>query len=229
MRVKLITFRGVLYTHLLFLPCATTGFSHQSRQRCRQLFDALSQDGEVETNAFFSEDYVDSYDPSVTGGCIHNLENHIRLLDSSLAKSRGDGMFEWIQSKLSSHASSPETAKQLHYNQRFGVLSHGTQPDPIYNYGNIASLELFEQTLENLCKTPSRYSTIPELMEDRSNLIEDIETQGYGLIDKAIRVSAKGNLFLIHQILVWTVFSDDNERLGLAAIYDRNGVSPLKK
>ncbi len=52
------------------------------------------------------------------------------------------------------------TAQELDKNLRFGILSHGTQSDPIYNYGNAASLALFEQTIENLCQTPSRYSTV---------------------------------------------------------------------
>jgi hypothetical protein len=52
------------------------------------------------------------------------------------------------------------TAEELNKNLRFGILSHGIQADPIYNYGNAASLSLFEQTIENLCQTPSRYSTV---------------------------------------------------------------------
>jgi hypothetical protein len=52
------------------------------------------------------------------------------------------------------------TAQELDKNLRFGILSHGIQSDPIYNYGNAASLLLFEQTIENLCQTPSRYSTV---------------------------------------------------------------------
>jgi hypothetical protein len=52
------------------------------------------------------------------------------------------------------------TAEELHKNLRFGILSHGIQADPIYNYGNAASLSLFEQTIGNLCQTPSRYSTV---------------------------------------------------------------------
>jgi hypothetical protein len=167
---------------------------------------------------------VDSYDPSVPRGCVRNLDNHLRLLSESLKKSSGTDMFQWINDR------SPDTplttASQVDTNTRFGVLSHGTQPDPIYNYGNQASLELFEYALGDLCQTPSRFSTVPELMEDRSKLIQEIETKGFGYIDDAARVSAEGTLFLISKILVWTVFDDSNSRIGLAAIYDRNYVKP---
>eukprot|EP00980_Cylindrotheca_fusiformis_P010429 scaffold2315_cov113-Cylindrotheca_fusiformis.AAC.22 len=169
---------------------------------------------------------IDTYDPGNKGGCIQNLDNHIRLLSESLKKSSGTDMFQWINGE--SDEMSVTSASQVDSNTRFGVLSHGTQPDPIYNYGNRASLELFEYSLEELCRTPSRFSTVPELMGDRSKLIEEIESKGFGYIDDAIRVSAKGKLFLISKILVWTVFDDDNHRIGLAAIYDRNSVKPYE-
>ena len=67
------------------------------------------------------------------------------------------------------------TAEQLDQNNRFGILSHGMQEDPIYNYGNVAALELFDQTLDDLCQTPSRYSTVESLMDDREELIQSIK------------------------------------------------------
>lgn len=169
---------------------------------------------------------VDSYDPSVTGGCVRNLQNHLRLLDQSLKKSSGIGMFRWINDILAEEEGKDiqniTTAEQVDMNIRFGVLSHGTQSDPIFNYGNQASLILFEQTIESLCETPSRFSTVPEFMEDRGDLIRQIEAVGYGYIKDAIRVSAKGKLFLIQSILVWNVYDDNDDRIGLAAILDRN-------
>lgn len=174
-----------------------------------------------------TRDEADAYGPEVTSGCVRNVENHLRLLDQSLATSRGAGVFEWIRTRAPPGAA-PATAVRLDADARFGVLSHGTQPDPVFNYGNAASLALFEQDIKGLCRTPSRYSTVPELMEDRSRLIRDIETQGYGYIDDAVRVSARGRLFRIRRILVWTVFDDMGHRIGLAAVYDRNEVTPYE-
>ena len=173
----------------------------------------------------FDENAVDSYEPNNPGGCIRNLENHIRLLNQSLQDSSGQSLFGWIQTQQYIDGENQlieESAQALHNNTRFGVLSHGTQPDPVYNYGNLASLELFEQTIEKLCQTPSRFSTIPELMEDRSDLIKAIEKDGHGTIHNAIRISAEGRPFEIPQIKVWTVRDDDGKRIGLAAIYDRD-------
>mmetsp|Transcript_21290 Transcript_21290/g.24289 ORF Transcript_21290/g.24289 Transcript_21290/m.24289 type:complete len:251 (-) Transcript_21290:84-836(-) len=186
-------------------------------------------------NSDSDSEAVDSYDPSVLGGCVKNLENHIRLLDQSLEESSGTGVFRWIQQEQQHSGDDDDNADptpriamatELDADTRFGILSHGTQADPIFNYGNRASLELFEQTIETLCRTPSRHSTVPELMEDRSQLIEAIERDGHGTIDDAIRVGATGNLFRIRRIVVWTVRDDAHNRIGLAAIYDREGVVP---
>ena len=192
---------------------------------------AMEKPRTLRLSASANDDFVvDSYDPSVKGGCVKNMENHIRLLDNSLTKSRGAGMFDWINEKLQAEGSRKKikTALELDMDTRFGVLSHGTQSDPVYNYGNQASLILFEQTIDNLCKTPSRFSTVPELMDDRKKLIEQIETRGYGYIDNAIRISDKGNLFMMETILVWTVFDDDDQRIGLAAIYDISSTQPYE-
>lgn len=114
------------------------------------------------------------------------------------------------------------TALELDQNKRFGILSHGTQEDPIYNYGNRASLELFDQTLENLCQTPSRYSTVESLMDDRDRLIQQINDVGYGIITNGVRTTTKGHLFVIKTIWIWHVYHDeDGRRIGLAALYDR--------
>lgn len=110
------------------------------------------------------EDAIDLYTPDITG-CVKNVVNHLRLLDQSLERSSGKGIFRRINDILWEDATNfpvrnITTAQQLDANTRFGILSHGTQPDPIYNYGNTAALNLFEQTIDRLCETPSRYSTV---------------------------------------------------------------------
>ncbi|CAJ1964034.1 unnamed protein product [Cylindrotheca closterium] len=161
----------------------------------------------------------DPYDQCFSGGCIDNLSAHIGHLDRSLKKSSGTGLFDWINER--SEDVEVTTADLLDENQRFGVLSHGMQPDPIFNYGNKASLELFGYEIKDLCRTASRLSTVPELMKDRETLIKEIESRGYGYISDAVRVKSDGELFVIDRILVWTVFDDAGRRIGLAAVYDR--------
>jgi MEKHLA domain len=116
------------------------------------------------------------------------------------------------------------TFEQLDKNTRFGVLSHGTQVDPIYNYGNCASLELFGYPLDILCQTPSRYSTVESLMEDRDQIIRSIESVGHGPISNALRVTSDGKLFVMRSAYLWNVYDDSGRRIGLAALYDRSEI-----
>jgi len=184
---------------------------------------AIEIDTDIEID---TEPFLNPYDPFFPGGCVNDVENHIRLMDKSLEKTSGKSLFEWIQERQEPGETPIENASQLHKNKRFGILSHGTQVDPVYNYGNTAGLELFEQTLERLCETPSRFSTVPRLMGDRRESIKNIERAGYGTIQRAIRVSARGSLFCTADILVWTIKDDENRRIGLAALYDRSDVVP---
>lgn len=171
-----------------------------------------------------NSDDADPYHPCFSGGCISSLSDHIGYLDRSLKKTSGTCLFEWMNER--SEDAEVTTAALLDENQRFGVLSHGTQPDPIFNYGNKASLELFGYKIEELCRTASRLSTVPELMNDRDTLIQDIETRGYGYIADAVRVKYDGELFVIDSILVWTVFDEADKRIGLAAVYNKEDVRP---
>ena len=45
----------------------------------------------------------------------------------------------------------------------FAVLAHGTQPDPIFFYGNATALRLWEMSFEAFTRLPSRMSAEPML------------------------------------------------------------------
>eukprot|EP01084_Bolivina_argentea_P220740 374049_1 len=179
---------------------------------------------------FHSKLKIHSYCPDMKG-CVPNIPDHIRLMDQSLHNSSGIGLFRRLNDILSEENCmvNIKSAEALDQNERFSVLSHGTQNDPIFNYANAAALTLFEQTIENLCITPSRYSTVPELMEDRSQLLRQFEAMDYGYIYDAIRTTTQGKLFSIKKVLVWNLYHDNGDHIGLAAFYDTNCINPYNK
>lgn len=63
-------------------------------------------------------------------------------------------------------------------------------------------------------------------MDDRAKLIDQIEKVGYGFIYNAVRTSMTGKLFVIQEILFWPVYDDNGEKVGAAALYDREKCSP---
>ena len=54
----------------------------------------------------------------------------------------------------------------------FVVVSHGTEDDPILNYGNEKALCLWGMTWEDFVQTPSRKTAEPIHQNERAQLLE---------------------------------------------------------
>ncbi|HWL08664.1 MAG TPA: MEKHLA domain-containing protein, partial [Planctomicrobium sp.] len=61
---------------------------------------------------------------------------------------------------ISRDGSAEEQAERL-FQAPFVVVSHGTQSDPVLNYGNQTAITLWEMDVETLTQTPSRYTAEP--------------------------------------------------------------------
>jgi hypothetical protein len=101
----------------------------------------------------------------------------------------------------------------------FVVVSHGTQADPILNYGNRTALRLWEMTIEQLTQTPSRLTAEPVHREERARLMERTAREGYVDDYKGIRISSSGRRFRIDQAIVWNLLDAHGQRVGQAATF----------
>jgi len=101
------------------------------------------------------------------------------------------------------------------------IVSHGTQPDPIFHYGNAQALAVFEMDAESFCRLPSRLSAEPLARPEREALLARVARDGF--IDRysGVRISASGRRFRIDQAVVWNVNNDQGQYLGQAATFDR--------
>ncbi len=99
------------------------------------------------------------------------------------------------------------------------ILAHGTQPDPVFFFGNLAALDCFETDLDALLSMPSRLSAEAPLREERQSLLDRVARDG--VIDDyaGVRISAKGRRFRIEQAVVWTVTDEHGRPLGQAATF----------
>jgi hypothetical protein len=100
------------------------------------------------------------------------------------------------------------------------------EADPILNYGNQAALDLWETTWEQLIRTPSRQTTEPFDQEERTRMLALAEQQGYFTGYRGIRVSARGQRFLVEGATVWNVLNHRNQRVGQAATFSRWSTVP---
>ena len=103
----------------------------------------------------------------------------------------------------------------------FVVVSHGTQADPILNYGNRAALTLWEMSWEELTRTPSRLTAEAPGREERARLLEIVTQRGFIDDYAGIRISITGRRFRIRRATVWNLLTEDGKPCGQAAMFDR--------
>ncbi|MEP0918391.1 MEKHLA domain-containing protein [Leptolyngbya sp. DQ-M1] len=101
----------------------------------------------------------------------------------------------------------------------FVVVSHGTDPDPIFNYGNRQALTLWEMDWEAFTQLPSRKSAEPVSQEERSRLLAQAKAQGYISDYRGVRISSAGKRFWIEDVILWTVLDEFNQPSGQAATF----------
>ena len=118
---------------------------------------------------------------------------------------------------LSNH-SSLEIANLL-FNANFVVVSHGTQSDPILNYGNQKALDLWKMDWHTFISTPSRYTAEPIERSEREKLLAQAESQGYISNYRGIRIASNGDRFYIDQAIIWNVVDQEGNHWGQAATF----------
>lgn len=115
---------------------------------------------------------------------------------------------------------SPFTPKSL-WRAPLVVLAHGTEPDPLFFYGDRIGLELFELTAGDLVRTPSRLSAEPDERAERAQLLDEVARSGFIDNYAGVRVSATGRRFRIEKATVWNLVDAEGRLHGQAAAFAR--------
>lgn len=97
------------------------------------------------------------------------------------------------------------------------VVSHGIQPDPIFNYGNLAALSLFEMSWDEFTALPSRLSAEPLLQAERDRLMHHVTQDGFIDDYTGVRISRHGQRFVIRNATVWNILDENGNYYGQAA------------
>jgi hypothetical protein len=101
------------------------------------------------------------------------------------------------------------------------VLSHDTQADPIFVYGNQTALNLFELDWEALTRMHSRLTAEPAAREERARLLSEVSAKGFITDYRGVRISSSGRRFLIQDAVVWNLFDQQGQYRGQAAAFAR--------
>ena len=101
----------------------------------------------------------------------------------------------------------------------FVLISHGREPDPIFNYGNRKALELWQFSWDDFTQMPSRKCVEPVIQEERDRLLAEAATKGFSYFS-GIRITSTGQRFQIEDGILWNVL-DEQRRCGQAAVYSK--------
>ena len=103
----------------------------------------------------------------------------------------------------------------------FVLVSHGTEADPVLNYGNAAALALWEMSWAEFTRTPSRLTAEAPNREERARLLAAVTAQGFIDDYSGIRIAKTGRRFRITQATVWNLLDERGNYYGQAAMFLR--------
>jgi hypothetical protein len=153
------------------------------------------------------------------GGGVADPDQWIRWSSDSLQRCHGVSLFE---------ATNTSTIAQLHAHDRFAILSHGVQDDPIYCYANHGALQTFRWSADEFYALPSRYSA-PDgaARRVRHAIVQESVSDEFRVLPPSVRQTKDGDLWRITGIWLWNVYNDERQRVGQTALYDRQRAVPL--
>lgn len=99
------------------------------------------------------------------------------------------------------------------------IVAHGTEPDPVFFFGNHAALAAFECDLAIFTAMPSRLSAEAMLRDERQRLLDRVTRDGFIDDYGGMRISAKGRRFRIEDAVVWNLIDAHGLRHGQAATF----------
>ncbi|RLL52171.1 MEKHLA domain-containing protein [Mariprofundus sp. EBB-1] len=151
-----------------------------------------------------------------TAPCQQNqfLLDHIRMLNDSLQHWTGRSLLDDGQLERD-----PIAAAQQLYHAPFALLSHGTEPDPIINYANLAAQTLFEMSWQEFIALPSRLSAETAVQQERNALLKRVSDNGYIDDYSGVRIAKTGRRFIIERATVWNLLDKDGNPQGQAAMF----------
>lgn len=138
--------------------------------------------------------------------------DHALLLLDSFARLLGREL-------VSREGTAADQAERL-FQAPFVVASHGTEADPVLNYGNAQALALWEMSWEEFTRTPSRLTAEPVHRAERAQLLTRTQLQGYVDDYAGIRIAKTGRRFRIEQAIVWNLTTADGSHSGQAATFN---------
>lgn len=130
-----------------------------------------------------------------------------------------DSYKHWTGEELIDRTGTLQEQGHRLFHAPFVVASHGTEADPILNYGNALALQIWEMRWQEFVATPSRVTAEPINQAERAGMLQQAATQGLIRNYQGIRISRTGKRFLVEQATVWNVLDQHQHKVGQAATF----------
>ena len=143
------------------------------------------------------------------------LAEHIARLCDSYHRLTG----KWLTDLADFDPADSQNLAQAIYYAPFSLLSHGTEPDPIFNYANLTAQRLFEMDWSEFTQLPSRRSAEAVNQAQREKLLATVTQQGFIEGYTGLRVSKRGKRFSITNVTIWNVLDTAGNYYGQAAVW----------
>jgi hypothetical protein len=127
----------------------------------------------------------------------------------------------WTGNTLLANKEDESEVAQSLFEAPFVVVSHGTEADPILNYGNRQALQLWRMEWEQFTQTPSRLTAEPMERAERDRLLQQAKANGFINNYQGVRICSTGQRFSIQNVILWTVLDEKGICCGQAATFDQ--------
>ncbi|ANV87719.1 MEKHLA domain-containing protein [Picosynechococcus sp. PCC 7117] len=134
-----------------------------------------------------------------------------------------DSYHHWFGADLIDRSESPQKQAAILFDAPLVVFSHGTEADPIYNYGSRLGLELWERSWEELLQMPSRQSAEPsaQVQAERNQLLASSRSYGFKTGFSGVRITKSGKRVRIEDVKLWDLLDPAGNYRGQAAVYSK--------
>jgi MEKHLA domain len=123
--------------------------------------------------------------------------------------------------ELLNRSATPEIQAQRLYEAPFAIVSHGTERDPVLNYGNKIALKLWEMDWQSFTVTPSKNTAEPMNQDARQQMLAQVQSKGFIQNYHGVRISRSGSRFAISNATIWNLQDPMGQPCGQAATFDR--------
>ncbi len=130
-----------------------------------------------------------------------------------------DSYRHWTGKDLIPRSEDAETDARALFHAPFVVASHGSEGDPLLDYGNAQALALWESEWEQFIGMPSRLTAEAPERDERQQMLRRSLEEGFIEDYSGIRISTRGRRFVIDNALVWRILDDGGKPVGQAATF----------